>query len=461
MTRVAVVVLTFPLMFSAEAFAQDELEAEESPDPEVIEAAVAAVLASKLDGFDPDPTQATTVSDPNVDLRVLELQLRPLALESLEHELEAWRLLLEEQSRAHSKARIALIDSNRVEDAKGSHEVDRESGDSGVAPERGALIETADELREARIEISDRLRVVLEAYRAKGGDEDVIDEYTKYDGALDDMDVDMSDRQTAMETIRTWAVSDHGGKRLAKKAGIFTLALLFALLVGRLIGAGVYAALKGTGASSELVRRFLRTWIRRVALLIGALWGLSLIDVSVTPLLAALGAAGFILAFALQNSLSNLASGLMIVFQRPFDVGDSIDAAGISGTVKKVSLFTTYLSTDENKQVIVPNNMIWDDVVVNATGADTRRLSIEFELDPEYSLSEVREILLEEMEAHPDVLKNPPPEVKLAHIGSDGMTFVCWPWVQTEHRDHVRWELVARVGEKLNVKRGATKAEVV
>jgi small conductance mechanosensitive channel len=413
-------------------------------------------LASKLDAFDPDPTQATTVSDPDVDLKVLELQLRPLALESLEHELAAWRLLLEERSRAHSKARIALVESNlAAQDAKGSHHENRQSVDSRIDPERQALIETADELREARIQTSDRFRVVLEAYRAKGGDKDVIDEYTKYDGVLDDMDVDMSDRQTAMETIRTWAVSDHGGKRLAKKAGIFTFALLFALLVGRLIGAGVYAA------SSELVRRFLRTWIRRVALLIGALWGLSLIDVSVTPLLAALGAAGFILAFALQNSLSNLASGLMIVFQRPFDVGDSIEAAGISGTVKKVSLFTTYLSTDENKQVIVPNNMIWDDVVVNATGADTRRLSIEFELDPEHSLSEVREILLEEMEAHPDVLENPPPEVKLAHIGSDGMTFVCWPWVQTEKRDRVRWELVARVGEKLNVQRGATKAEVV
>jgi small conductance mechanosensitive channel len=461
MTRVCVAVLAFLFVFSAMARAQEELEGEEPPDPEVIEAALSAVLASKLNSFDPDPAQATTVSDPEIDLQVLELRLRPLALDALEHELEAWRLLLENRSRAHSEARIALAEANQPENGNQGQDGERESGDAGVDPERKALIEDADELRESRIRTSDRLRVVLEAYREKGGDEDIIDEYAKYDSALDDMDVDMSDRETAVETIRTWAVSTHGGKRIAKKVGIFALALLLALLVGRLIAAAVYAALKRTGTSGELVRRFLRTWIRRIALLIGGLWGLSLIDVSVTPLLAALGAAGFILAFALQNSLSNLASGLMIVFQRPFDVGDSIEAAGISGTVKKVSLFTTYLSTDENKQVIVPNNMIWDDVVVNATGADTRRLSIEFELDPDQSLAEVRRTLLEEMEAHPDVLDSPPPEVKLAHIGSDGMTFVCWPWVETSKRDQVRWELVASVGEKLNVQRGATKAGVV
>ena len=157
-----------------------------------------------------------------------------------------------------------------------------------------------------------------------------------------------------------------------------------------------------------------------------------------TPLLAALGAAGLILASSLQNSLSNFESGLLIVFQRPFDVGDSIEAAGMSGTVKKVSLFSTHLSTDENKQVIVPNNMIWEDVVVNATGADTRRLAIEFDVNPEHSLSEVRKTLLEAMKAHPEVLDDPPPEVKLTRIGSDGMTFVCWPWVPTERRDQVR-----------------------
>jgi small conductance mechanosensitive channel len=187
---------------------------------------------------------------------------------------------------------------------------------------------------------------------------------------------------------------------------------------------------------------------------------LSLVDVNVAPLLATLGAAGFILAFALQNSLSNFASGLLIIFQRPFDVGDSIEAAGITGRVREVSLFTTHLSTEENKQVIVPNNMIWDDVVVNATGAETRRLSIEFQVDSEHSLTEVKHSLLDEMKANPDVLDKPAPEVKLIHVGSDGATFVCWPWVPTEKRDEVRWELVARIGEKLNLRRGATKADV-
>jgi small conductance mechanosensitive channel len=282
----------------------------------------------------------------------------------------------------------------------------------------------------------------------------------QYDAALDEMEVDLSDRETAIETLRGWVFSDHGGKRVARKVGVFALALVLALLAGRLVAAAVYAALKGSGRANELVRSFLRTWIRRIALLVGTLWGLSLVDVNVAPLLATLGAAGFILAFALQNSLSNFASGLLIIFQRPFDVGDSIEAAGITGKVKEVSLFTTHLSTEENKQVIVPNNMIWDDVVVNATGAETRRLSIEFQVDSEHSITEVKHALLDEMKANPDVLDMPAPEVKLAHVGNDGATFVCWPWVPTEKRDEVRWDLVARIGEKLNLRRGATKADV-
>jgi small conductance mechanosensitive channel len=350
---------------------------------------------------------------------------------------------------------------NRIADDEQETSEAEGASDSGSNSKKQELIEHINRLRDSRIHASDRLHVVLEAYTAKGGDEDVVDEYANYESALDEMEVDLSDRETAIETLRGWVMSDHGGKRVARKVGIFALALLVSLIVGRVVAAAVYAALTGSGRTNELVRGFLRTWIRRIALLVGTLWGLSLIDVSVAPLLAALGAAGFILAFALQNSLSNFASGLLIIFQRPFDVGDSIEAAGITGTVKEVSLFTTHLSTEENKQVIIPNNMIWDDVLVNATGAATRRLSIEFQVDPEHSLTEVRHTLVEEMNSHPHVLSDPPPEVKLAHVGSDGATFVCWPWVETTKRDEVRWELVARIGQKLNVRRGATKAEAV
>lgn len=278
--RVSVVIVLVCLLSSV-ANGQEEIElgGEEGPDQAIIEQAVAAVIASQFDGFDPDPNEATTLSDPEVVLEELELVLRPLPLDRLANELEAWRLLLEERSRELSNARIELIRFNRTADAQEDSNDLQVTSEAGADPEKKELIERVNRLREARIHASDRLHAVLEAYQAKGGDEDVIDEYLHYDAALDEMEVDLSDRETAIETLRGWVFSDHGGKRVARKVGVFALALVLALLAGRLVAAAVYAALKGTGRVNELVRSFLRTWIRRIALLVGTLWGLSLIHI--------------------------------------------------------------------------------------------------------------------------------------------------------------------------------------
>ena len=105
------------------------------------------------------------------------------------------------------------------------------------------------------------------------------------------------------------------------------------------------------------------------------------------------------------------------------------------------------------------NNMSIDrGVGLNATSASTRRLSIEFVVDADHDVEEVESTLLEIARQNPDVLDNPPPEVQLATIGSDGLHFLCWPWVATEKRDQVRWDLVTRAGKELKLIRGATKA---
>ncbi len=79
-------------------------------------------------------------------------------------------------------------------------------------------------------------------------------------------------------------------------------------------------------------------------------------------------------------------------------------------------------------------------------------------VDAEQDVEEVEKTLLEIARAHPDVLDSPPPEVQLSTIGSDGLHFLCWPWVPTEKRDQVRWDLVTRAGKELELIRGATKA---
>ena len=510
--------LIFAWMAAFGVLAQEglELAGEEGPDPAAIEAAVEAVLGRAIEQFDPSPDDATTMDDPEVDPEALRLMLLPLSLDSLEDELEAWRLLVEARTREHSQARIQLIVLNQADEeieargkevrsegpvpdlatdaatgvqdtsagtategasarmrpvseegvgesaaaapAKGDEQAGPSTESERIDKARHELIDLTAELRAARVAAVDRMQVVLKAYEGKGGDPEVVEEYSNYANVVSEVAIDVSDSETALKSLETWVTSDQGGIRLLKNIGLLLAAVFGSVVIGSLASRLVYSALKKTGVTTVLLRRFLRVWIRRIAVVVGVLWGLSLIGISIVPLLAALGAAGFILAFALQNSLSNFASGMLIMFQKPFDAGDAVEAAGITGIVERVTLFCTYLSTAENKQVIVPNNMIWEDVIVNATGTATRRLAIEFEVDTDHVLEEVEQKLLDIMQAHPDVLRDPPPEVQLASIGADSMHLVCWPWVPTEKRDQVRWELVASVGKELKILRGSTKA---
>ncbi len=464
----------FPLLISlilllpVSALAQDELEfgGEEEPDASVIEAVVEAVLGRGMEGFNPEPEAAVTLSDPEIDPEALRLMLLPLPVDDLANELEAWRQLVEDRTRVLSEARINLQTVTQQEaEAEAETKAAKAETDAPVADEADELNESKHDLidetaalREDRVRAVDRLQVVIRAYQEKGGDHDIVDDYTNYARVVSEAAIDVSDSETALKTIRSWMLSDEGGLRLARNAVLLVTAIVGAMLAGWIISVATDRALKRSGVTSTLMRRFLRDWIRRIAIVLGLLWGLSLIGFSLVPLLAALGAAGFILAFAFQESLGNFASGLLIVFQRPFDVGDDVEIAGVEGTIERVSLFCTYLSTDENKQVILPNNMIWEDVIVNATIADTRRLSVEFVVDAEHDAEEVERILLEIAQDHPDVLDEPAPDVQLASIGGDGAHFLCRPWVPTEKRDRVRWDLVTAAGKQLKLIRGATKA---
>jgi len=144
-------------------------------------------------------------------------------------------------------------------------------------------------------------------------------------------------------------------------------------------------------------------------MIVGVIMALAALEVSIGPLLAVVGAAGFVIAFALQDSLSNFASGLMILFFRPFDVGDVVDAGGVSGKVTSMNLVSTTIKTFDNKDMLVPNNKIWNDVITNATGVDTRRVDMEFGIGYDDDVDRAQTILEEIVAAHPKALKDPAP----------------------------------------------------
>ena len=206
-----------------------------------------------------------------------------------------------------------------------------------------------------------------------------------------------------------------------------------------------------THLASQLLVNFLGKFVKQVVMLIGLIVALSALEVNIGPLLAAVGAAGFVIGFALQDTLSNFASGLLILAYRPFDVGDVIEAAGVSGLVDSVSLFSTHIRTFDNKVMIVPNNDIWGGTITNATASDTRRVDMTFGIGYEDDIDKARTVLETLLKEHELVLDDPAPVVKLHELADSSVNFVCRPWVKTADYWTVYWDITRAVKDQFDV----------
>jgi small conductance mechanosensitive channel len=207
----------------------------------------------------------------------------------------------------------------------------------------------------------------------------------------------------------------------------------------------IHRALQGVKSTTLMLEKFLVKAARWLTLAVGLIMALAALEVSIGPLLAMLGAAGFVLAFALQDSLSNFASGLMILFFSPFDEGDTVDAGGVSGKVESVNLVSTTIMTFDNKRMVVPNNMIWHDVITNATGVNERRVDMEFGIGYGDDVDKARQILEEIISAHPKVLDEPEPTVRLHTLADSSVVFIARPWTRTDDYWDVRWDITKEV----------------
>jgi small conductance mechanosensitive channel len=192
---------------------------------------------------------------------------------------------------------------------------------------------------------------------------------------------------------------------------------------------------------SRLAQRIVVETASRVVLVIGFFIALSQIGVNITALLAGLGIVGFIIGFALQDTLGNFASGAMILFYQPFDVGDVIEAAGVTGKVDHMNLVSTTILTFDNQTLIVPNSRIWGNVIRNATALDRRRVDLSFPLALDVDV-EAAEVLFDAIcRAHPAVLDEPEPAIRVQKITGAGVLFVVRPWVRTEDYWPTYWDL--------------------
>jgi len=196
---------------------------------------------------------------------------------------------------------------------------------------------------------------------------------------------------------------------------------------------------------SVLLKHMLVSTAANLVMIAGIMIALSQLGISLGPLLAGLGVLGFIIGFALQDTLGNFASGMMILMYRPYDVGDVIDAGGVSGKVSDMTLVYTIIKTFDNQVMVVPNSKIWGDVIKNVTSQTLRRVDLVVSISYGDDIEKTEQVLQEIVDAHELTLDDPAPTIKVHTLGDSSVDFIVRPWVKSESYWDVYWDLTREV----------------
>lgn len=235
--------------------------------------------------------------------------------------------------------------------------------------------------------------------------------------------------------------------------GIKLIAAIAILIIGRIIAKGIRKLILKV-MDKRKVDKTISTFISSLAF--SSFWvfvilaALSQLGIQTTSLMAVIGAAGLAIGLALQGSLSNFASGFLIILFKPFKVRDYVEAGGVSGKVYKITIFTTVLKTIDNKRIIVPNSQIMNGTITNYTSESTRRVDLVFGVSYSSEIKKVKKILTRIIEDHKLILKDPESFVRLAEMGESSLNFKVRVWTKTEDYWTVYFDLTEQAKQEFD-----------
>lgn len=263
------------------------------------------------------------------------------------------------------------------------------------------------------------------------------------------LDVALGLLERGWDTVSDWFVAT--APQFIFNFVLFILILfvfkILARIATRLVARAVASAEPGVPV---LLKNMAISVTSKLIMLLGLLIALSQLGIQIAPLLAGVGVAGFIVGFALQETLSNFASGLMILIYHPFDVGDVVEAGGVSGKVSSMSLVSTTINTFDNQKLIVPNNKIWGDVIRNKTAETTRRVDMVFGISYTDDIDRAEALLHEMVRSHDLILEEPEPLIRLHNLGDSSVDFVVRPWTKTDDYWTVFWDITRAVKKRFD-----------
>ena len=202
--------------------------------------------------------------------------------------------------------------------------------------------------------------------------------------------------------------------------------------------------LNKSGMDKMLVS-FVHSILNALLLLFIIIAALDQLGVNTTSFIALIGAAGLAVGLALQGSLQNFAAGVLLIIFRPFKVGHFIEAAGTSGVVEDIGIFSTRLKTGDNREIIVPNGAIYGGNITNNSARETRRIDLVFGIGYDADIRNAREIMQSLMDVDERILKEPAPLIAVAELADSSVNFNVRPWVNTGDYWAVRFDLIEQV----------------
>lgn len=386
--------------------------------------------------FDPEKLSAeygvpARILDPDIDKDALGLRLLPLTEPELGAAAAAWQQIVKGQTEE-------VVDASLV--------VNATEGDLA-----DSFRERVGDLVEERRALFEKFMLVVTDWEKKGGDEDLIEKYRLYRSSILIDEIRKADAQTLYQRTLKWMEADDGGVELAIDSAV-VIGSLFLLFIGaRVVRRVARRWIARIRSLSNLFQAFLVAVFYWLTIVLGLMFVLSVLGVDVTPMFALLGGASFILAFALQETIANFFSGLMIVLNKPFDEGDYVDLEGVAnGTVRKMNLISTTIITIDNQVISVPNNRVWNSVVTNVTASATRRVDMVFGIAYSDNIDGAMAILRELVEAHPLAMKDPEPKICVGELGAHSVNLLCRPWAKTADYWTLYWDMQHQVKDRFD-----------
>jgi len=235
--------------------------------------------------------------------------------------------------------------------------------------------------------------------------------------------------------------------------GINLLMALVIFVLGRWIAKGICSLVKRLMKKAEvddILTSFIVNILYFALLLVVIIASLDQLGVNTASIITIFATAGLAVGLALKDSLSSFAAGVMLVIFKPFRAGDFIEAAGITGVVENLRIFSTVLRTVDNREITVPNSQIYGGTIVNYSARDTRRIDMTFGIGYEDDIKKAKALIEEAMNEDQRILKDPAPVILLTDLADSSVNFAVRPWVNSGDYGDVRSDLLERVKEKFD-----------